>query len=285
MISGAAMEHLTFDEARARHAALLIDAYGVLVDGGGALPGAAEAIAALERDGVPWLLLTNDASRLPSRNAARLQSLGIPVRADRVLSSGMLLAPAFRALGLQGARCVVLGSPDSQTYVQEAGGELTPATEAETCDAVVIADDSGFDFLPTMEAVLTGLMRAVERGRPPALLLPNPDLIYPARGGAYGFTAGSLAAMLEGALTLRFADQAPRFTHLGKPAAMIFEAALARLGTRDALMLGDQLHTDIAGAAGVGIPSALLLTGLTTQDALRRSEIRPTYVIARLDPG
>jgi ribonucleotide monophosphatase NagD (HAD superfamily) len=50
-------------------------------------------------------------------------------------------------------------------------------------------------------------------------------------------------------------------------------------------MLGDQLHTDIAGAAGVGIPSALLLTGLTTQNALQRSEIRPTYVIERLGAG
>jgi HAD superfamily hydrolase (TIGR01450 family) len=279
------MEPLTFDEARARHAALLIDAYGVLVDGGGALPGAAEAITALEREGVAWLLLTNDASRLPARNAARLRSLGIPVTEARVLSSGMLLAPQFRALGLQGARCVVLGSADSQSYVRDAGGEVAPPTETATCDALVIADDSGFDFLPTMEAVLTGLMHAVERGRPPALLLPNPDLIYPARGGAYGFTAGTLAAMLEGALTLRFADAAPRFTHLGKPAAMIFEAALARLGTRDALMLGDQIHTDIAGAAGVGIPSALLLTGLTTRESLRRSEIRPTYVIERLGAG
>ena len=137
------MELLTFDEARARHAALLIDAYGVLVDGGGALPGAAEAITALEREGVPWLLLTNDASRLPSRNAARLQSLGIPVHVDRVFSSGMLLAPTFRAMGLQGARCVVLGSPDSQPYVREAGGELVPPPHAARFPAVVNADHRG----------------------------------------------------------------------------------------------------------------------------------------------
>ena len=38
----------------------------------------------------------------------------------------------------------------------------------------------------------------------------------------------------------------------------------------------------IAGAAAVDIASALLLTGLTTQKALRHSEIRPSYLIHRL---
>lgn len=273
------MENLTLREVRARHAALLIDAYGVLVDGGGALPGAAEAVTSLERDGTPWLLVTNDASRLPARNAARLTSLGIPVRAERILSSGMLLKPHFAAEGLAGAACVVLGSPDSREYVRQAGGAVIDADDTERCDVLVVADDGGFEFLATMERVLTGLVRAIERGGAPRLLLPNPDLIYPARDGAYGFTAGTMAAMLERALELVFPGVAPRFTPLGKPTAMIFEAALSTLGTRDAVMLGDQLHTDVAGAKGAGLASALLLTGLTSRDALQRSEIQPSYVL------
>lgn len=273
------MENLTLREVRARHAALLIDAYGVLVDGGGALPGAAEAVASLERDGTPWLLVTNDASRLPARNAARLTGLGIPVRSERILSSGMLLKPHFAAEGLAGAACVVLGSPDSHEYVRQAGGALIDAGETERCDVLVVADDAGFEFLATMERVLTGLVRAIERGRAPRLLLPNPDLIYPARDGAYGFTAGTMAAMLERALELVLPGVAPRFTPLGKPSSMIFEAALSTLGTRDAVMLGDQLHTDVAGANGAGLASALLLTGLTSRDALQRSEMRPSYVL------
>lgn len=276
------MELTTLDALRARHAALLIDAYGVLVDGGGALPGAAEAIASLEREKTPWLLVTNDASRLPSRNAARLQGLGIPVPVERVLSSGMLLAPYFREESLVGAGCVVLGSADSHEYVKQAGGSLVDPAHTDRCDVLVLADDGGFDFLATMERVLTGLVRAIERGAAPRLLLPNPDLIYPARDGGYGFTAGTMAAMLEGALSLVSPTRAPRFVALGKPAPRIFAEALARLSTRDAVMLGDQLHTDIAGAAGAGLSSALLLTGLTSREALQRSEIQPTYLLRDL---
>lgn len=273
---------LTLADLRARHRAFLIDAYGVLVDGGAAIPGAAEAIASLERDGVPWLLLTNDASRLPETNARRLQGLGIPVPADKVFSSGSLLAPYFAEHGLQGARCVVLGSPDSHAYVRRAGGEIIPASPDDLADAVVVADDSGYPFVETVDAVLSMLLRACAKGRVPALLLPNPDLIYPARGGNYGFTAGTIAAMFENALALTFPELGARFVRLGKPSRMIFDAALAKLGTRDAVMLGDQVHTDIAGAHAAGIPSALVLTGLSTRESLRHVDFAPTYLMERL---
>ncbi len=270
---------LTLDGLRARHRCLLVDAYGVLVDGHGPIDGAAEAVRSLERDGVPWLLVTNDASRLPDTNARRLQRFGLPVPVERVLSSGMLLAPWFARHGLQGARCAVLGTPDAHEYVRRAGGDVVDVHEDATVDVVVLADDSGFPFVPTMNALLTLLLRAFERGAPPALLLPNPDLIYPSRGGAFGFTAGAMAGMLEGALALRWPEAPPRFTRLGKPSPVVFEEALARLGTRDAVMVGDQLHTDIAGAHAVGIASALVLTGITSREAAARSPWPPTYVM------
>lgn len=273
---------LTFDALRAKHRALLIDAYGVLVDAGGALPGAAEAVAALERDGTPWLLVTNDASRLEETNARRLRGFGIPVAPERVLSSGALLGPWFAARGLAGARCVVLGSPDSREFVRRAGGVVIAPAADDLADAVVIADDSGYPFVETVDAVLSMLLRAFDRGRPVALAAPNPDLIYPSRGGNFGFTAGTIAAMFEGALALRYPEAPPRFERLGKPARAIFDEAAARLGTRDAVMLGDQLHTDIAGARDAGLPSALVLTGVTSREALARSDVRPTWVLESL---
>lgn len=50
---------------RRRYDGFLLDAYGVLLDGERALPGAAALPADLERDGCPWLVVTNAASRLP----------------------------------------------------------------------------------------------------------------------------------------------------------------------------------------------------------------------------
>ena len=52
-----------------RYDAFLLDAYGVLVYGQGAIPGAAELIAHLNAIDFPFVVLTNDAGRSP-RSAA-----------------------------------------------------------------------------------------------------------------------------------------------------------------------------------------------------------------------
>lgn len=270
-----------------QHEAFLFDAYGVLVDAHGALSGADRAITALEREGRPWLVVTNDASRSAETASKRFRSLGIPVAPERVLSSGMLIAPHFRSLGLDRARCVVLGTGDSAQYVREAGAEVIPSeperiAESASIDAVVLCDERGFDFLATMDAVLTMLLRACEAGRSVALVAANPDLIYPSKDGRFAFTAGTLARMIEEALALRLGDEAPRFAALGKPSRAIFDEACERVATRDCVMFGDQLHTDVAGANDAGLHSALVLTGVTNRAALARAKVRPKYVLERV---
>lgn len=274
----------------AQHEAFLFDAYGVLVDAHGALAGADRAIATLRDRGRQFLVVTNDASRSADTAARRFASLGIAVDREHVLSSGMLVAPHLRARGLERGRCVVLGTGDSAQYVLDAGASVVandPETIAhsDTIDAVVLCDERGFDFLPTMDAVLTMLLRAFESGREVALLAANPDLIYPSRDGRFAFTAGTLARMLEAALALRLGEGAPTFVALGKPSRAIFDEACARVGTRDCVMFGDQLHTDVAGANDAGLHSALVLTGVTSREGARRSSVRPRYVIDRIFTG
>jgi HAD superfamily hydrolase (TIGR01450 family) len=274
---------LSYSELRRRHAAILFDAYGVLVDADGALPGAAEAIAALERGGQPFLVVTNDASRSGAQAAARLNRLGIGVRAEHILSSGMLIAQSLRAHGLDGARVVVLGTDDSHRYVSESGASIVTPSVDEPADAVVIADEGGFDILDMMDDVLSMLVAAYRQGQSPLLLLANPDLIYPSGGDRFGFTAGSLAAMLENALALVTDAEPPKFEVLGKPSPIIFTEALTRIGTRDAVMIGDTLHTDVAGAQSVGIASAIALTGVTTRKAASTTRTHvPTYLLPSL---
>jgi ribonucleotide monophosphatase NagD (HAD superfamily) len=49
---------------------VLLDAYGVLVDSGGVLPGARELIDELARRALPYAIVTNDASRSPATYVA-----------------------------------------------------------------------------------------------------------------------------------------------------------------------------------------------------------------------
>ena len=57
----------------------------------------------------------------------------------------------------------------------------------------------------------------------------------------------------------------------------IFEAAARLTGTRDMVMLGDTLETDIRGANAFGIDSALVAGGVTPADGLKGAVDVPTY--------
>jgi HAD superfamily hydrolase (TIGR01459 family) len=265
-----------------RYDGVLLDAYGVLNDAAGALPGAAELLAEMARRRQPALVVTNDASRLPETVAARLRRFGLEVGGDAVLTSGMLLAPYFRDHGLVGARCLVLGTDDSRTYVEQAGGVAAALDGGGDIDAIVVGDDDGYPFLEGINAALTAACRALDAGRALHLVLPNPDLIFPSGGGGFGFTSGAVALLLEAALERRYPERRLAFARLGKPHAPLFDAAVARHGTRRLLMIGDQLETDIAGARGAGLDAALLVSGVSRARDDLPPELAPTFVLDRL---
>lgn len=276
-------EEIEFDDLRTRHQAVLFDAYGVLVDATGARPGAARAIATLNRVGQPFLVVTNDASRSAERAASRLARLGIDVEPHHILSSGMMIAPALREMNRDGLRVVVLGTEDSAEYARQGGVEVVAPSIERPADVVVIADEGGAETLAIMDDVLSMVITSVRAGTPPRLLLANPDLIYPSGANSFGFTAGALALMLERALELVLGDRAPTFEPLGKPASRIFTEALGRVGVSDAVMIGDQLHTDIAGAHSVGMASALLLGGVSHNRADEEwGDWTPRYLMREL---
>jgi len=269
---------VTFDYLLDRYDAILLDAYGVLVDLAGALPGAAAWVDALNRCGKPYWLASNTAARLPESAARRYQGFGLAIPAGRILSSGMLLTPYFGAHGLVGRRTRVLGPEDSQGYAERAGARVVgPGEEFEV---LVLADQAGFPFLEAVDEVLSALFDQFDRGIQVPMILPNPDLVYPSGRGC-GITSGAVAAMLEAALQQRYPDRSGlSFVRLGKPYPGLFEEAVRLAGSRNVVMIGDQLETDIVGAARFGIDSALV-PGLLTGNKRAAGAIEPTYVLTR----
>ena len=293
-----------------RYAGVLLDVYGVLFDARGPLPGAASLLAELERRDMPYRIVTNDASRSQTTYAARFARYAITVAPERFVSSGSLLPDYIRGHGLVGARTLVLGTADSAAFVRAGGavavtlpaaasGPRRPAdentnddtepvgpvfTEGDAIDAVAICDDDGFDFLRGVELALSAIVRAVEAGKRPALLLPNPDLVYPKGGGELGFTAGAIALLLEAALARRFPSKQLRFVHLGKPEPLLFTAAAQQLDLPPdrLVMIGDQLETDIAGARAAGCECALLGGVSSWEHARETSTVVPDFLLAEL---
>jgi HAD superfamily hydrolase (TIGR01450 family) len=293
-----------------RHAGVLLDVYGVLFDARGPLPGAAALLAELDRRGTPYRIVTNDASRSQTTYAARFASHAITVAPERFVTSGSLLPEYIRTHGLVGARTLVLGTTDSVAFAR-AGGAIAltlptaasgprrpvdtnhnddtepvgvPFVEGDDVDAVAICDDDGFDFLRGVELALSAIVRAVEAGKSPALILPNPDLVYPKGGGELGFTAGAIALLLEAALARRFPGRTLRFVHLGKPEPLLFTTAARQLGLppERLVMIGDQLETDIAGARAAGCACALLAGVSSWEHARATATVVPDFLLDAL---
>ena len=271
----------TMQELIARYPVILFDSFGVLASSNAVLPGAVELIANLNAIAKTYFVLTNDASALPESRSENYAKLALSIKPEQIITSGSLLSRYFADEHLQGLRCVILGPEDSVRYVQIAGGEVVPI--GADFDAVVIGDQSGFPFLETMDQVMTDLFRKTDKGENVRLILPNPDLIYP-DGDGFGFASASIAMLLESALKLRYPERDDlHFIRLGKPHEAIFAEALRRSGTRDMVMIGDQLETDIKGANDFGLDSVLVGTGISALDLSWAPEsMRPTYTLRTL---
>jgi ribonucleotide monophosphatase NagD (HAD superfamily) len=274
-------EPVTIAELLDRYDGVLLDAFGVLVDARGVLPGTPALFAELGRRGTPFAIVTNDASRSPATYAARFAGHGAAISAEHVVTSGSLLPGYFRDRGLAGARTCVLGTEDSFAYVRDGGGVPVALAPGMELDVLAVCDDSGTPFVDGIELAYSAVVRAVEAGRRPALVLPNPDLVYPKGEGEYGFTAGAMALVIETALARRFPGRGLGFDRLGKPAPDLFAEARRRLGGGNVVMIGDQLETDVAGARAAGIDAALL-AGVSRWTP--SSDIAPRYLLATIEP-
>lgn len=275
------MKKVTVHDLEESYQTLLFDAFGVLVNDHGVLPGAAAMIDRLNRNNKSYFVLTNDASKSISTCASRYQSWGLNIEAERFITSGSLLQDYFSEHGLAGARCLVLGTEDSKEYVRIAGGELLPLQKGIDADAVIIGNQTGFDFLHGVNLALNAVIQRIESNRPISLLLPNPDMVYPANGNTLAIASGSVALMLEESLAARFLGmETPKFIKLGKPYPQMFRKAAKTAETMNMVMIGDQLATDIKGANDFGIASALVAFGLNDPSSVGRPGLpMPNYLI------
>src|SRR5262249_27490828 len=68
---------------------------------------------------------------------------------------------------------------------------------------------------------------------------------------------------------------------VGKPAKGFFVQVLASLGVEasSAVMVGDDVESDIGGALRAGLDAILVRTGKYREDRVRESGIRPTSVV------
>jgi HAD superfamily hydrolase (TIGR01459 family) len=261
----------------------LIDAYGVLVHADGSFGGAQDFISQIEALGKTFLIVTNDASRLPETTSSVYSTHGVAIAPKHILTSGMLIEDFMAKERLSGSRCVVLGPSDSRKYVERAGGIVVDPDRDGALDVLFLCDEAGFPFLDTIDETVTMLVNTLAAGKTVRLVLPNPDILYPKGGRGLGVAAGAIAGMFDTVLRHARPDDPPQFIPLGKPHAPIFDRARAMTGSGKTVMIGDQLQTDILGASRCGIDSVLVGSGVSYQTQEKSQDsVTPTFLLASL---
>ena len=69
-----------------------------------------------------------------------------------------------------------------------------------------------------------------------------------------------------------------RAVSVGKPEAALFHTALDRLGEGRALVVGDRVDADLAGARAANLDGALVLTGAATREQADAADPPPVAV-------
>ncbi|MFD8910998.1 TIGR01458 family HAD-type hydrolase [Streptomyces sp. NPDC059575] len=242
---------------------VLVDIDGVLTVSWRALPGAVEALRVLRDSGFGVVLVTNTTSRTRASVAAALAEAGFTVDADDILT-----APAATAAHLAGARCALLNSGDIEEDL--AGITLVSGGDGDDEDTpdVVLVGGAGPEF---SYAAVNRAFSHLRRGA--RLVALHRNLTWRTDAGLQ-LDAGAYIAGLEAA-----AGTEAEVT--GKPSAAFFRAALDRLGVAaaEAVMVGDDVESDVLGAQRLGITGVLVRTGKFQPDTLDRASGTPDHVV------
>jgi ribonucleotide monophosphatase NagD (HAD superfamily) len=235
----------------ARYRAWLVDIWGVMHNGHRAFPRAVAATRAFRAGGgigrfpncpsraLPFRI--SSAVRRPWRYLWRDRHFGDLTRHELAKHEGATVfhlgperdRPIFAGLDVK------LGGPDQSELV--------------VCSGL-------FDDETETPEDYAGLLSALAARKLP-MICANPDHLVE-RGDRLGWCAGALAAAYEKA--------GGPVVYAGKPYAPIYALACETIATLagravakgEILAVGDGVHTDIAGAAGAGIASVFIASGL-----------------------
>ena len=246
----------------------LVDLDGVVYVGTDAVPGSVDAIAQSHRLGLRTAFVTNNAGRPASQVADHLRSLGIDVQNEDVVTSAMAAADLLAHRLPAGSAIGIVGGAGVSASVEAAGLRAVAPSSPEVV-AILMGfgpDISWRDLAEASYAVAAGAL----------FVATNTDRTFPTPQGIAPGSGAFVAAVQE----------ASGVTPLvaGKPEPTLYRNAIDRFQSKNALVIGDRLDTDIAGAVNAGLTSLLVLSGICSakQAVLASVGQRPDLIAADL---
>lgn len=248
--------------------AYLLDLDGTLYSGGGAIPGAPEALARLREREIPHRLVTNTTSRSRAMLVQRLRDYGFEVSPEEVFTATLAGADVVKDAGYRWVAPFVPEPALSDMNDLDLCGGTSGRVASRTPDAVLVGDLGERWTYALLQEACDYLMSGA------ALIALSRDR-YWLDAGRLALDAGPFVALLE------FAAGTSAVV-AGKPSPAFYAAALRSLGLdtpASAAMVGDDLWSDVQGAQRAGLQGWLVRTGKYRESVLGESGIKPDRIL------
>jgi len=241
----------------------IFDLDGTIYLGEKLIPGAGETIERLKSLSKKIIYLSNKPLQTREDYAAKLTRLGIPTRAEEVINSSLVMARWLSGES-PGATIYVIGEAPLIQELVRAGFRISE--KAGKIQYVIASFDRTFDYRK-----LNIALQAIKKGA--HFVATNPDRTCPVEGGEIPDCAAMIGAV-EGTTGKKVE------TVVGKPSDTMIRVAVDYMGLlpQDCVLVGDRLETDMVMGKKAGMAAALVLTGVTTRERLKYSDIQPDYV-------
>jgi glycerol 3-phosphatase-2 len=244
-----------------QHDCLLLDLDGTVFRGHEPTNGAVETLAVVRSR---TLYVTNNASRGPAEVAQHLCAMGFTAKPDDIVTSAQSAARLLQEQLQPGATVLIVGTDSLAAEVRKVG--LKPVRQWSDAPVAVVQGHSPQTSWPDLAEAALAIRSGV------LWVAANVDKTLPSERGLLPGN-GAMVAALRAAT-----DSEPQVA--GKPEPTLLTDALARGDFHSPLVVGDRLDTDIAGANAAGLPSLLVLCGVSTAAETVAAAVgqRPNYI-------
>lgn len=239
----------------------VLDMDGTIYLGDEPIPGAFEWVKKIGEDpDRDFIFFTNNASKVPSIYVEKLAKLGLDVGIEKIVTAGDVCAQ-FLKENYPSAKIYLNGTPALEENWRAKGLNLVK----ESPDVCV----QSFDTTLTYEK-LDRICHFIRNGAD--FIATHKDINCPTE---YGFMpdCGAMCELIKSSTGV-----APRF--FGKPYKETVDmlTSITDVEAQHMAFVGDRLYTDVATGVNNGAVGILVLSGESTMQTVKMSDVKPTAI-------
>lgn len=239
----------------------ICDMDGVIYHGNNILPGAAEFIEWLKKEKKEYLFLTNNSNLTPKELQQKLMRMGLDVGEEHFYTSALATAH-FLKTQAPGCSVFAIGEAGLLNALYDAGITMNDVNP----DYVVVGEGRTYSL-----ETLTQAVNLVEGGA--KLIGTNSDTTANTEDGIYP-ACGAIISPIEIAT-------GKKAYFCGKPNPLMMRTGIKLLGchSSEAVVIGDNMETDIIAGTESGIDTVMVLTGVSDKQTTNLYAYQPTQIL------